>query len=136
MDNVRHYLQAAAKKIADKSKKPLTLLTTMAFLLAGMVLLPVARFPLMANLLINTAIATTTLSLVLILAYVHGKDIRALRARLDEFAAELEANSSAQPQEKLTTAELRHIRTLLAEQANEADDEVRRANRDKRPSLF
>jgi low affinity Fe/Cu permease len=108
----------------------------MAFLFACMVLLPIARFPLMANLLINTAIATITLSLVLILAYIHGKDIRALKARLDEFAAELEASSSAQPQEKLTATELRHIRMLLSEQASEADDEVRRANRDKRPSLF
>lgn len=108
----------------------------MAFLFACMVLLPIAQIPVMANLLINAAIATITLSLVLVLAYIHGKDIRALRARLDEFAAEFEAASRTQAEGKLSASELRHIRMLIAEQATETDDEVRGLNRDKRPSLF
>jgi low affinity Fe/Cu permease len=136
MDKIYHYLQAAAKKVADKPEKPLTLVTTMAFLFLCMVLLPIARFPLLENLLINAAIATLILLLVLILTHVHGRDIRALQARLDEFAVEQETLSRAQAEDKLNSDEIRRIRTLISEQASVTDDDARRPNRDKRPSLF
>jgi low affinity Fe/Cu permease len=101
-----------------------------------MVLLPIARFPLLENLLINAAIATLILLLVLILTHVHGRDIRALQARLDEFAVEQETLSRAQAEDKLNSDEIRRIRTLISEQASVTDDDARRPNRDKRPSLF
>lgn len=136
MDKIRRYLQAAAKKVAEKSEKPLTLITTMAFLFACMVLLPLAGFPVIADLLISAAIAFVTLLLVLIVVHAHGRDLRTLRTRLDQFAAELETISQARA-EQLSPAEVQRIRSLIAEQASgSGDDDVRRANRDKRPSLF
>lgn len=136
MDKIRHCLQAAAKKVADKCEKPLTLITSVAFLFVCIVLLPIAKLSIMANLLANAVIATTTLLLVLILAGIYGRDIRALRARLDEFAAELENIARTKAEDQLSPAEIQRIRVLIAEQAAGTNEDARRANRDRRPSLF
>lgn len=136
MEKIRCYLQASAKKVADRSGKPLTLIAAMAFLFTCIVLLPLAGLSVTANLLINAAIATVTLLLVLILITAHGKEIRGLQARLDEFAAHLQTISGLQEADRFSPAEVQQIRALIAEQATACGETVRRVKRDQRPSLF
>jgi len=133
MDGRESYSRALAKRLSNWCEKPSAVPVVMAFLLLWPFAGVIAGAPLIGYMIVNAAISIVTLLMVMLLQNAHRRDIHALQARIEELAAERLAIGSASS-DKLTDAEVRQVRDLLRRSGD--NDLNRRANRDKRPSLF
>jgi low affinity Fe/Cu permease len=133
MNGRESYFYALAKRLLSWCEKPSAILVVMAFLLLWTFTGVIAGIPLIAHVIVNAAISIVTLLMVMLLQNAHRQDVRALQARIEELAAERQAVGSASS-DMLTDAEVRQVRDLL--RCSGDNDPNRRANRDKRPSLF
>jgi low affinity Fe/Cu permease len=133
MDDREHYFYAFAKRLSNWCGKPFAIVVAMAFLLLWTIATVFVDIPLVGHLVVNMAISIITLLMVILLQNADKQDIRALQARIEDLVAERHAIGRAFP-DMLTDTELQQVRDLL--QRTGDNDSNRRANRDKRPSLF
>jgi low affinity Fe/Cu permease len=134
MGDREHYLQALAIRLSNRIGKPSAIIVAMAFLLAWTLAAIFIAVPLTGHLIVNVAVSMITLLMVIFLQNAHKQDVRALQARIEELVVERQAGGRSTLPDMLTDTELQQIRDLL--QGSGDTDPHRRANRDKRPSLF
>jgi low affinity Fe/Cu permease len=133
MNNRERFFSKLAKKLSNRLGKPSSVITVMAFLFIFMVIGLIANVPMTVYLAVNMTVLGFTLLMVLLMQNIHGQDIRALQARIDELATE-RRQASEPVAGTLTEGELQQVRDLL--QRSDNDDSKRRPDRDRRPSLF
>ena len=129
------YLTAVADNVSSWCGKPSAVVATVAFFFAWTMTALIIGVPLMVHLIVNIAIITITLLMVLLLENAHKHDIRALHARLDALVAELQTADRPASAGGLSESELQQVRAVLKLRAD-SDDGIHRSNRDRRPSLF
>jgi len=129
------YLTAVADNISRICGKPLAIIATVAFLFAWTTTALIIHIPPIVLLIVNTAIITITLLMVLLLENAHKQDIHALKARVDALAAELQTISRPAATDGLDESELQQVRAILKRRAD-GDDDLHHVHRDRRPSLF